>query len=47
MGSVIAAFRRRPATFVPLLPSLPPVIRAIRLPIAEIPASRRVAWSLR
>ena len=47
MGSVIAALCRRPSTFVALLPSLPLVIRAIRLPIAEIPASRRVAWSLR
>jgi hypothetical protein len=40
MGCVITAFRRRPATFVPLLLGPPPVIRAIRLSIAEIPASR-------
>jgi hypothetical protein len=47
MLGVIAALRRRPATFVPLLPSLPLVIRAIRLSIAEYPASRRTAWLLR
>jgi len=46
MGGVITALRRRPATFVPPLPSLPSVNRAIRFPIAEIPASRRIARML-
>ena len=46
MGSVIAAFRRRPAAFILLSPGLPPVVQAIRLCIAEIAATRQLAWIL-
>ena len=43
MVGIIAALGRSPSTFVLPLPCLPSVIRAIRLPVAESPASRRVA----
>ena len=40
---VIATRCRRSALFIPLPPCPPSVVRAIRLPIAESPASRRLA----